>query len=458
MPELSATATDDTYLPARRLAFDALKDIYRGGYADVVLHRRLAQTSLSAVDRGLVTELVYGVVRRQRTLDALIDQLGKKNAQQQPLDLRVVLHLGFYQLRYLTHIPPSAAVHTSVGLAKATGQGRLSGVVNGILRQYLRLAERDGDPLRVPEDPVAAIALQHSFPDWMVQLWYDTLGNDETQALCDWLNQPPAIDLRVNRLKTTVAAVADELAAAQIATERLAHLPDALRLKGHVGAIQTLPGYEAGWWVVQDASAQLVSALVDPQPGEVVIDACAAPGGKTTHLAELMGDRGVVWACDRTTSRLNKVKQNISRLHLSSVKPYTGDSTTMTKFEGQGDRVLVDAPCSGLGTLHRHADARWRQTPDTVQELVDLQRQLLARAATWVKPGGTLVYATCTLHPQENEAQIKHFLSTHPRWRLFPPEPGSDVAAFASAEGWIKIWPHRHHMDGFFMARLKQQD
>lgn len=458
MPELSATATDDTYLPARRLAFDALKDIYRGGYADVVLHRRLAQISLSAVDRGLVTELVYGVVRRQRTLDALIDQLGKKTAQQQPLDLRVVLHLGFYQLRYLTHIPPSAAVHTSVGLAKATGQGRLSGVVNGILRQYLRLAESDGDPLRVPEDPVAAIALQHSFPDWMVQLWYDTLGKDETPALCDCLNQPPSIDLRVNRLKMTVEAVEAELAAAHIATERLAHLPNALRLKGHVGAIQTLPGYEAGWWVVQDASAQLVSALVDPQPGEVVIDACAAPGGKTTHLAELMGDRGVVWACDRTTSRLNKVKQNISRLHLSSVKPYTGDSTTMTKFEGQGDRVLVDAPCSGLGTLHRHADARWRQTPDTVQGLVDLQRQLLARAATWVKPGGTLVYATCTLHPQENEAQIKHFLSTHPRWRLFPPEPGSDVAAFASAEGWIKIWPHRHHMDGFFMARLKQQD
>jgi 16S rRNA (cytosine967-C5)-methyltransferase len=206
---------------------------------------------------------------------------------------------------------------------------------------------------------------------------------------------------------------------------------------------------------VQDASAQWVSHLVNPQPGQVVIDAPAPHrGAKTAHLAALMGDAGTVWACDRTASRLKKIRHTVKRLGLRCVNTLLADSTELERFAGQGDRVLVDAPCSGLGTLHRHADARWRQTPESIQELAQLQRQLLDRAATWVKPTGTLVYATCTLHPAENEDQVAHFLATHPDWQIQPPDPESPLGTFCQPEGWIKIWPHRHQMDGFFMVRL----
>jgi 16S rRNA (cytosine967-C5)-methyltransferase len=440
--------------PARRLAFDALKEIYRGGYADVVLHRLLARSDLSTVDRSFATELVYGTVRRQRTLDALIDQLGKKPAHQQLPELRVILHLGFYQLRFLTQVPESAAVNTSVELTKALGKGKLSGVVNGILRQYIRRRQTGADPLTLPSDRVSALGIQHSFPDWMIELWLEQLGETETSALCEWFNQPPTIDLRVNVLQQSREAVQQIFETAGITVKPLPPLSQALRLPPSAGAIKALPGYADGWWTVQDASAQLVSTLVAPQSGELVIDACAAPGGKTTHLAELMGDQGLIWACDRTASRLKKISQNVRRLQLHCIQTCQGDSTEITKFEGEGDRVVVDAPCSGLGTLHRHADARWRQTPESVQELAILQSRLLAQTATWVKPTGTLVYATCTLHPAENEAVINQFLATHADWQILPPQPEEPAAAFAMPEGWVKVWPHRADMDGFFMVRL----
>ena len=444
---------------ARQTALDSLKAIRKGAFADVELHKRLHQSSLDRRDRHLATELVYGCVRRQRTLNGLIDQLGKKQAHQQPPELQTILQLGLYQLRYLNAIPPAAAVNTSVDLAKANGQGRLSGVVNGILRQYLRLqaAHPDADPLTLPDDPVAALGLQHSFPDWIVALWYEQWGTEQTAELCQWFNQVPALDLRVNRLKTTVDAVEAAFSAVGVETLRLPHAPESLRLLQHVGDLKELPGYAEGWWSVQDGSAQLVAHLVDPQPGEVIIDACAAPGGKATHLAELMGDEGMVWACDRTTSRLNKIKANVARLGLNSLKTYTCDSRNVPKFYGQADRVLVDAPCSGLGTLHRHADARWRQTPESVRELATLQLELLTQTAHWLKPGGRLVYATCTLHPLENEAVVRQFLTEHPGWAIQPPKPETPAAAFATEAGWIQVWPHIHNMDGFFMVALTQQ-
>lgn len=209
--------------------------------------------------------------------------------------------------------------------------------------------------------------------------------------------------------------------------------------------------------MVQDSSAQLVAHLVDPQPGEVVIDACAAPGGKTLHLAELMQDQGTIWACDRTLSRLKKLEQNAERLGMRSIQICAGDSRELTQFTGIVDRVLLDAPCSGLGTLHRHADARWRQTPELVKELAQLQSELLTQTATWVKSGGILVYATCTLHPTENEAVIQQFLQTQRDWQIEPPESDNPAANFGDATGIIKVWSHYHQMDGFFMVRLKKR-
>lgn len=458
----------------RQLAFLALRDVHRGAYADVALDRVLHSSDLSASDRRLLTELVYGSVRRMRSLDSLIDQLGKKKASQQPPDLRTILHLGLYQLRYQERIPPSAAVNTTVQLAKENGFSGLTGVVNGLLRQYIRLTQvlspESGvessksetplsthlDPLKLPQNPVQRLGILHSFPDWIVELWLEQLGEAETEQLCEWFNQSPTIDLRVNQLRADIETVETALQSAGVLTRRISHLPDALRLIGSMGAIQKLPGFSEGWWTVQDSSATLVGYLLDAQPGEVVIDACAAPGGKTTHIAEMMGDSGKVWACDRTPSRLRKVKENAKRLHLNSIQILTGDSRSLPQFTNSADRVLLDAPCSGLGTLHRRADARWQKTPATVQELSTLQGELLEQVATWVKPGGILVYATCTLHQIENEAVIQAFLDHNAGWQIDAPPENSPAAAFTTPDGWIKVWPHRHHMDGFFMVRLKQ--
>ncbi len=434
-----------------QLASIALSSIHQGAFADIALDRALNSSTSNNADRSLVTELVYGCTRRKRSLDALIDRLAKKKASQQSPQLRLILHLGLYQLRYL-NIPDAMAVNSTVELAKANGFSGLTGFVNGLLRQYLRLSP---DPLESIENPIERLGVLHSFPDWIIQTWLEQLGFAATEQLCIWMNQSPAIDLRVNPLQTDVETVANAMKAAGISISNVPDLPQALRLTGNIGAIQNLPGFSAGWWTVQDSSAQLVTYLLDPQPGEVIIDACAAPGGKTTHIAELMGDKGQIWACDAKASRLKKLDENAHRLNLHSIKILTGDSRE-AKFPSTVDRVLLDAPCSGLGTLHRRADARWRQTPEKVKELATLQQQLLQRVATWVKPGGILVYATCTVNPLENEAVVRSLLDNSPQWQIEPPPANFPAAAFTSPDGWIKVWPHQHQMDGFFMVRLKK--
>ncbi|MBN3896664.1 MAG: 16S rRNA (cytosine(967)-C(5))-methyltransferase [Nostoc sp. NOS(2021)] len=442
----------------RQIAFIALRDVHKGAYADVALDRVLQKVNLADCDRRLVTELVYGSVRRQRTLDTLIDQIAKKKSEQQPQDLRTILHLGFYQLRYQQRIPASAAVNTTVQLAKENGFSGLTGFVNGLLRQYIRLAEKiKKDPLQLPENPVERLGILHSFPDWMIQVWLEQLDFTQTEQLCEWMNQSPTIDLRINPLCTSIEEVEAALQSVGILVRRIPHLPQALRLIGSTGSIQKLPGFKEGWWTVQDSSAQLVSHLLDPQPGEVVIDACAAPGGKTTHIAELMADKGKIWACDRTPSRLRKLQENSQRLNLQSIQVYTGDSRHFTQFQNTADRVLLDAPCSGLGTMHRHADARWRQTPESVRELSVLQKELITHTSTFVKPDGVLVYATCTLHPAENEQVISAFLAESPDWQIESPS-GVELpdSAHTTPQGWFKVWPHRQDMDGFFMVRLRK--
>ncbi|MBW4652289.1 MAG: 16S rRNA (cytosine(967)-C(5))-methyltransferase [Kaiparowitsia implicata GSE-PSE-MK54-09C] len=436
----------------RQVALLALLAVQRGAFADVALHDALNRADLSAVDRGLTTELVYGTVRRGRSLNALIQQFASKPP---PPKLVPILQLGLYQLRYLSHIPPSAAVNTTVDLAKHNGLGGLAGFVNGLLRAYGRSHAAGVDPLDLPSDPVQRLGVLHSYPDWIVQVWVDQVGWAAAEALCQWFNQPPRLDVRVNELQTSVTQVQQAWLAAGVESERLPQNPQGLRLRQHIGAVQALPGFAEGWWAVQDSSAQLVSHLLDPQPGETVIDACAAPGGKTTHIAELMGDRGVVWAGDRSANRLKKVAENAQRLRLHSIHIQAADSRELPQFAHQADRVLLDVPCSGLGTLHRHADARWRQTPETILPLAQLQQELLSQAATWVKPGGLMVYSTCTLHPVENEAVIQAFLAQHPTWQIEPPPADNPAAAFAEPPGWCRVWPHQHDMDGFFMVRLR---
>ena len=442
---------------ARQIAFEALRAIDRGAFADVVLDRELNRSQLTTQDKGFTTELVYGAVRRRRTLDALITQFGNRDAAKQQADLLQILRLGFYQLRFLTHVPDHAVVDTSVQLAKIQRLGKLSGVVNGMLRAYIRQRAEGVDPLKLPTDATERLGVLHSYPNWMVDVWRSMLPEAEVEALCEWFNQPPTLDLRIDLRQRSRAEAITRFSEAGIETEKLDAVPfappSALRLKGHSGAVTQLPGYAEGWWAVQDSSAQLVGYLLDPQPGETIIDACAAPGGKSLHIAELMKDEGMVWSCDRTASRTKKIQQNIDRLGSSIVRPLMCDSRNQPTFVEQADRVLLDVPCSGLGTLNRHADARWRQNPESIAGLVTLQRELLAHVSTWVKPGGVMVYATCTLHPAENEEQIQWFLSEFEGWAIEKP---TESAVVPSAEGWVKVLPHRQNMDGFFMVKLRR--
>mgnify|MGYP006361941415 CR=1 FL=1 len=440
---------------SRSLAFLALKNVYQQkAYTDMALNRVLKSVDksleVSQTDRNFACELVYGIVRRQRTLDTLIDLLGKKKAAQQPPDLRIILHLGLYQLRYLDRIPASAAVNTSVELAKENGISKLGGVVNGLLRSYIRQAE-SGDPLQLPADPISNLGIKHSFPDWIVETWLEQLPMEEVDQLLAWFNRSPKIDLRVNLLKASIEQVENALSDAGISVERIPNLPQGLRLE-NPGSVTDLPGYQQGWWMIQDSSAQLVTYLLDPQPGEMIIDACAPPGGKTTHIAKIIRHTGQNIASDRAAKRLNKVRENAARLQLNSIKIEVGDSRELERFHNLADRVLLDAPCSGLGTLHKRPDIRWRQTSQAVESLFELQRELIEQTALCVKPKGVLVYATCTLNVLENEKVVQSFLKNNLNWSI---DPNNAIAQnWATSEGWIKIYPHQSNMDGFFMVRL----
>jgi 16S rRNA (cytosine967-C5)-methyltransferase len=326
----------------------------------------------------------------------------------------------------------------------------MSGFANGIMRSILRAKDKE-DILAKITDPASF----YSFPEWLIELWQKEFGQDEIASICNWFNQTPHLDLRVNLLHATRDQVLAAFAEAEIKAESIPHLPDGIRVAQGACDVSQLPKFKEGWWSVQDASAQLVTYLLDPQPNEIIIDACAAPGGKTTHISDRLKNTGKVYALDRLASRLKKVDQNTARLGITNVQTIEIDAREFAELpSGKCDRVLLDVPCSGLGTLHRHADARWRQTPEEPYKLAKIQAEILDRAIQWVKPEGVIVYSTCTLHPAENEEVITQFLANHPDWQIVPPSVDNPAAYFVSDRGWVKVLPHKHDMDGFFMVKL----
>ena len=430
----------------RRLAWDVLQAVAAGAYADVALERVLRERDLKPSDRGLVTELAYGAIRQRRTLDAWLDRLGKVPAEKQPPKLRWLLHVGLYQLLLMERIPDSAAVNTAVELAKTSkGLARLAPVVNGVLRAALRAREA-GETLQRPNDLPAQLAQAHSLPDWFTQLLIEWRGAEGAAAVASACNRVPDLDLRVNRLRSSPAQVQQDLAAAGISSEPIVGCPDGLRISGHSGDLRQWPGYAEGHWCVQDCSAQWIAPLLDPQPGDRILDACAAPGGKATHVAELVGDQAEIWAVDRSAGRLKRVAANAARLGLASINALAADAANLLEQRPQWresfQRILIDAPCSGLGTLARHPDARWRVTPQSIRGLLPQQQALLDGLLPLLAPQGVLVYATCTIHPDENQKQIQALLKRHPSLCL---------------EQESQLWPDQASGgDGFYSAVLKR--
>jgi len=448
---------------SRQIALEALRLIQRrNAYADVALDCTLARarqddTVLPESDRRLITELVYGCTRRQKTLEAVLQNFLQKPIAKLPPDLLIILQIGVYQLFFLDRIKPSAIVHTTVELVKENNLKGLSGFTNGVMRSILRAKEKE-DILANITDPASF----YSFPEWLIELWQKEFGQAAIANICNWFNQTPHLDLRVNLLHTTRDQVLAAFAEAEIDAQPIPHLPEGIRVAQGAGDVSKLPKFKEGWWSVQDASAQLVTYLLDPQPNETIIDACAAPGGKTTHISDRLKNTGKVYALDRLANRLKKVEQNIARLGITNVqtleidcREFDADKVLEGLPNHKCDRVLLDVPCSGLGTLHRHADARWRQTPEEPYKLAKTQVEILERATQWVKPEGVIVYSTCTLHPAENEEVITQFLENHPDWQIVPPDANNPAAYFVSDQGWVKVLPHEHDMDGFFMAKLQ---
>lgn len=414
-------------LAPRRLAWRVLQAVAAGAWADAALERELARQPLPPVDRALATDLAYGATRQQRLLDAWLDAHGRVPALRQPPRLRWLLHVALYQLLFLERVPAAAAVSTAVELARQGGLGRLAGVVNAVLRSVLRARGEEPGPdplagLSLPADATAAFALRHSLPDWIAADLLRWLPADRAEAFARAANAPPPLDLRVNRRLTDRAAVLEAFAAAGIEAAPLANLPDGLSLHSRAGDVAALPGYREGFWSVQDRSAQRIAPLLRPRPGDRLLDACAAPGGKSTHLAELLGPQGEVWAVEKVAGRLPRLEANAQRLGLGEIRLLEADATTLPHsvphWQGTFQGILVDAPCSGLGTLARHADARWRLQASALPDLLNLQDRLLDAMVPLLAPGGRLVYSTCSVHPAENGERTQAFLARHPGWRL----------------------------------------
>lgn len=442
---------------ARQAAASVLLRIQKeGDYADRLMDRELSSGRLSGPDRGLFAELVFGTLRRQGTLDHILTGLLTQPLARLEPQVLILLRLGLYQLLYLDRIPESAAVNESVALAKQT-HPRASGLVNAVLRNYLRHKETVTFPDPVAE-PAASIAARHSHPAWLVKLWFSQIGEAETELLAEASSLQPPLTLRVNTLRASRDDLLDKLAVNGIPAVPCCFSPHGIKVDGHQH-IPGLPGYREGLFVVQDEASQLAGILLDPQPGERVLDTCAAPGGKVTHLAQLMNNRGELLAMDVSGAKLQLVQETAQRLGISIISTRAADLRQSGAFPADAfDRVLLDAPCSGLGVIRRNPEAKWRLLPGDITRLAASQGAMLKNALRMLRPGGVLVYSTCSTTLEENEGVVADFLSRHPHCvlenlnELFP-----QYRELFTQEGMFRAWPHRHGMDGFFVARIRKK-
>jgi 16S rRNA (cytosine967-C5)-methyltransferase len=435
----------------RELAVEILNRIdQKGGYAEPLLDAALSGEGIpNPHDRGLLTELVYGTLRMRGRLDWIVSRLYRGDDAALETPVRNIIRTGLYQLLFTDRIPPFAAVNEAVGIAKK-GCPAAAGLVNAILRNALREKESIAWP-DMARDPGRAIAVLHSHPRWLVERWLDEYGIDETIAICRTNNGIPPLVVRVNGLKTSREKAVAALAAEGITAEKTRFSPDGVLLSTPAAGLRETAAFRDGLVRVQDEASQLVARLVAPRPGERILDLCAGAGGKTLHMAALMENRGEIVAVDLHPDKLNLLAAEAGRLGVAIVKTHTADATAMPDlFRGAFDGVLLDAPCSGLGTLRRNPEIRWRIVPPDLEKSMSLQKRLLRKAADCVKPGGRLVYSVCTETPEENEAVVVDLLSTRSEFKRIPPE--GIPPELVDADGFFRTFPHRHGTDGFFGA------
>ena len=448
----------ETAKSCRELAVEILLKVdERKAYADILLDHALKTASLSPQDQALLTQLIYGALRWRGRIDWQLSRVLPRPLAGMNGYLRNLLRLTLYQLFFLDRVPDYAAVNEGVELAKRRGGPKAAGLVNAVTRRLLREKDHLAD---LPEgDAARQLSVQWSHPEWLVKKWLGYFGGKETEALLRANNEESPLVLRANRLKVDREALLQKLTAAGIEAIRSSWAPQAIVLKTGSPVVK-LPGFAEGLFQVQGEASQLVAFLLDPKPGERVLDACAAPGGKTTHIAELMEDRGELVANDISARGLEKLKENVQRLGLTCVEAVAADVTQGLKGQlaSPYDRILADVPCSGLGTLRSHPEAKWHREEKDIGRLSRLQRKILEQLPPYLKPGGILVYATCTLTREENEEVVEDFLRDHDDFALengadFLPEPARRLVR----GNYFLALPHKHGTDGFFAARMRKQ-
>ena len=436
----------------RRLAGSIIERVFRSqSYADILLDNALKEVSFSSLDRAFTSELVYGVLRWLKRLDWILQQTYDGDWSRVPSIIQRTLEVGLYQLLFLDKVPDYAAVDEAVKIAvieKGVVWGR---TVNYILRQILRRPESQKPPV-LGKDPVPSLSIKWSHPEWLVRRWVDTLGIERTESLCEANNVRPKVSIRVNRILADRRKVQKVLREEGIETEPSSLLDEYL-IAEKVGDLNASNLFGKGFFSIQDESAGLVGRLLDPKPGEWIFDLAAAPGGKATHMAELSMDGAFILAADVHLSRMRKVMENVSRLGLRNVFPLVTDGRKMAARSA--DKVLVDAPCSGLGVIRRRGDLRWRRKANDLPKLVSLQKALLEEAGRLIRKGGVLIYSTCTVLPEENEDVVQYFMEKHKHFIVEDARRFVDPSV-VSEGGFVETWPDRHGIDGSFAVRLKR--
>ncbi|HEY6011828.1 MAG TPA: 16S rRNA (cytosine(967)-C(5))-methyltransferase RsmB [Nitrospirota bacterium] len=435
----------------RERALRILCSCEKGAFADDLLAE--SRGRFDQRDNAFILELVYGILRNRAQLDWVLNRFSRQPLSETDEWTRNILRLGAYQLLRLDKVPPSAAVNTSTELSKQFG--KKSGYVNGLLRNLERNKHSLPDP--DAEDAATRLSILYSHPAWLVRRWLQRFGREKTEEVLRENNHPALLVIRTNTLATSRQDLRALLESEGAVVRESAYAPEGLELISSPG-IQSLTGYRKGAFIVQDEAAQLISLMLAPRPGETVLDACAAPGGKATHLAELMKDQGTLVALERSERRLDRVRENSERLGTAVIRPVVGDATTYR--EGAYDKVLIDAPCSGLGVLRRHPDGRWTKSETILQEKQSLQKKILDNCAALLKPGGVLVYATCATEPEENEDVVAAFLDQRGgEFMIDDPRPylPENARTLVDEKGFFRSCPGAPQMDGFFGARLARK-
>jgi len=451
----------------RELALDALVKVAKtGAYSNLQLNRILQDADLQRADAALVTELVYGTIQRQLTLDHFLSRFVAKGLQKLETWVHGLLRMSAYQLLYLDRIPAHAVVNEAVLIAKRRGHAGIAGMVNGVLRNMVRnRSELKPDDITA-DNPIDAIALRHSYPEWLVARWIDTYGERVAEEICEWGNKPPHASVRVNPLRTNRKAALELLAGEGYDAEPSQLAPAGI-VVGRGGNLADTSGFRDGLWTIQDESSMIVAEVAAPTAGMKVLDCCAAPGGKTTHLAELMEGKGKVWANDLHPHKRALIASQSERLKLRNVEAITEDAAELSgRFDpGSMDVVLLDAPCSGFGVIRRKPEIKWTKSAGDVADIAAVQRRLLNAVCGLVRPGGVLVYSTCTVVREENENQIARFLQEHPEFSLDAGWPEAIKAILQEKgaigpdfDGQAQLLPQHFNSDGFYIARLKRRE